>query len=359
MLNPKKTLHKLLGMMLFRLPHNQRKWQVCLAQYRPILENAFKYNYAARLLVMKALGQIRRKDIDGAQNTLQVIKQIAADGESLEKALWAFLHGLSYMQANNRKQAIRYFKSANKLQHRLFLPYLITADYYLSEHIDYPKAVSDFRTAIDCIYEYPPLNETTRQALCAAHADLCFCHVMMHQYDEARDDFLHAEQMASDKSSTLYASIYLHAALRDEQETAELLPKYQGFCQEALKEFDAFKARIERILADEDPHFTQLPIGSPEGIDAFWQNFLAHEDEMMQLLRDNRPLDARKLMAGPLQEMDPYEIDVWGFDVLMRNAAYTIFFRANYSRTYTPLIDAIIAACPPEIRQRWRIIREP
>ena len=356
MLDPQNTLHKLLGIVLFRLPHNQRRWQACLAKYRPILENAFKYNYAARLLVMKTLGQIKSKDIEGAQNTLRAIMPIARDGEPLEKALWACLHGLSYMQANNKKQAIRYFKSANNLQHRLFLPYMITADHYLSEHIDYPKAVSDFRTAIDCIYEYPPLNEMTRRALCAAHADLCFCHVMMHQYDEAKDDLLHAEQMASDANNILYARIYLHAALREEPEVAPLLPRYEARCPE---EFDAFKARIERILADEDPHFTQLPIGSPEGISAFWQNFLAHEDEMMQLLRDNRPLDARKLMAGPLLEMDPYAIDVWGFDVLLRNTAYTIFFRSNYSRTYAPFVNAIIAACPPEIHQRWRIIHEP
>lgn len=356
MLDPQNTLHKLLAIVLFRLPRNQRRWQACLAKYRPILENAFKYNYAARLLVMKALRQIKLKDIEGAQNTLRAIMPIARDGEPIEKALWAFLHGLGYMQAKNMKQAVRYFKSANQFNHRLYLPYLITADQHINAPIDYPKAVSDFQTAIECIYEYPPLNESTRQALCMAHSDLCFCHVMMHQYDEARDDLLHAEQMARDTSSTLYASIYLHAALRQASEVAALLPRYKAFCPE---EFDAFKVRIERILTDQDPHFAQLPIGSPEGIAAFWQNFLVHEDEMMQLLRDNRPLDARKLMAGPLEEMDPYEIDVWGFDVLLRNAAYVIFFRANYSRTYTPFIEAIVAACPPEIQQRWRIDREP
>lgn len=356
MLNPENTLHRLLALVLFRLPHNQRRWQACLHQYRPILENAFKYNYAARLLVMKALRQIKCKDIEGAQKTLRAIMPIARDGEPVEKALWAFLHGLGYMQVNNKKQAIRFFKSANQFNHRLFLPYLITADQYITAPLDYPKAVSDFQTAIECIYEYPPLNEMTRRALCAAHADLCFCHVMMHQYDEAKDDLLHAEQMARDKSSTLYASIYLHAALHQASEVAALLPRYRAHC---LDEFDAFKARIERILADQDPHFTQMPIGSPEGIAAFWQNFLAREDEMMQLLRDNRPLDARKLMAGPLQEMDPYEIDVWSFDVLMRNAAYTIFFRANFSRTYAPFIDALIAACPQEVHEHWRIIREP
>lgn len=356
MLNPMNPFHKLLGLCLFKLPHNQRRWQACLRQYQPILESAFKYNCAARLLVMKALRQISRKKIHAALHTLRALSPVAHEGEPVEKALWAFLHGLGYMQANNMKQAIRYFKSANQFNHRLYLPYLMTADHHITAPIDYPKAVSDFQTAIDCIYEYPPLNETTRQALCMAHSDLCFCHVMMHQYDKARNDLLHAEQMARDARSTLYASIYLHAALRQASDVADLLPRYKPFCGD---EFDAFKARIERILADEDPHFTQLPIGSPEGIAAFWQNFLDNEDEMMQLLRDKRPLDARKLMAGPLVEMDPYEIDVWGFDVLLRNTAYTIFFRSNYSRTYVPFIDAIIAACPPEIHKRWRIIREP
>ena len=113
------------------------------------------------------------------------------------------------------------------------------------------------------------------------------------------------------------------------------------------------------MLEDKHPHFTRLPIGSPEGIAAFWQNFLNHEEDMLQLLREGRRAEARELMAGPLLEMDPYVIDVWGFDVLLRNTAYTIFFRSNYSRTYAPFVDAIIAACPPEIHQRWRIIHEP
>lgn len=356
MLNPQKKLHRILASILFRLPHNQRKWQAYMTQYQPILENAFQHNHAARLLVMKTLQQISRKNIEGAQNTLRAITPIARNGEPIDKSLWAVLHGLGYLKANNMKQAIRYFKSANKCGHRLYLPYLLTADQYLSAPIDYPKAVSDFKTAIECIYEYPPMNETTRQALYMAHSDLCFCHVMMHQYEEAKTDLLHAEQIEHNTSSSLYASIYLHAALHHTNEVATLLPKYKVFCPE---EFDAFKARIENILANQDPHFTQMPIGSPEGIAAFWQNFLTQENEMMQLLRDNRVLDARKLMAGPLEEMDPYENDMWGFDVLLQNSAYTIFFQANYSQTYTSFIDSIVAACPPAILKRWRIIRAP
>ena len=356
MLNPQSKLHQLLGKLLFRMAHNQRKWQACLTQYRPILENAFKNNDAARLLVMKALQQIKLRNIEGAQHTLRAIKPVVRDTEPAEKAIWAFLHGLGYMQANNMQQAIRYFKFANQCNHRLYLPYLMTADHYLDVPPDYPKAISDYQTAIECIYEYPPLNQTTRQVLCIAHSDLCFCHVMMHQYDDAKDDLLHAEQMVRDAEAALHASLYLHAALRQESEVAVLLPKYKALSPE---DFDALNDRIKNILADRDPHFTQMPIGSPEGIAAFWQNFLAKEDEMMQLLRNNRPLDARKLMAGPLQEMDRYEIDVWGFDVSLQNGEYTISFRASYSQTYTPFIDAIIAACPPEIHKRWRIEREP
>ena len=102
-----------------------------------------------------------------------------------------------------------------------------------------------------------------------------------------------------------------------------------------------------------------MPVGSPEGIAAFWQNFLHYEDEMMRLLRDNRRLDARELMAGPLRAMDPYKGDYFGFDISLKNNVYTIHFRSDFSLTYTPFIEAILAACPDAIREHWHIERAP
>ena len=79
---------------------------------------------------------------------------------------------------------------------------------------------------------------------------------------------------------------------------------------------------------------------------------------MMQLIRANRRHDARELALGPLRAMDCYT-DYYGFDLLLRDGMFNLYFTSNYSRTYTPWIDAILAACPEEIRERWHIIREP
>lgn len=356
MLNPQSPFHRRLGRFLFWLPSYQRRWQQYMGRFMPILTPAFEYNETARLLVMKALKQIERKNFNGAASTIKALYSAAREGNSADRALCYFLMGLNFLQKNDKHQAFRNFKSANQFNHRLFLPYLITADHYMNTNYDYPKAEADFRTAIECIYEFPRLNENTRLPLCAAHADLCFCHVMMHKYDEAKEDLLHAEQMVHDNASTLYSRIYLHAALRQASEAAALLPRYKALCPE---EFDDFKARIERILVEQDSHFTQLPIGSPEGIAAFWQNFLDREYEMMELIRNKRRKDARELALGPLRKMDCYTNVYYGFDLSLRDGMFNLFFSSKYSRTYTPWIDAILAACPAQIRERWNIIREP
>lgn len=355
MLNPQKPWHVRLGRFLFRLPHNQRKWQFYMARYYPIMEPAFKHNEAARLLVLRVLRQFENNKLKQAAATVRTLKPYVRQAEPADQAMFGFLYGLGYETADNHDEAIRCYRWANKFNHRYFLPYLLAADYDVNSVKLYSRATVNYQTTIDCIYEYPPLTDITKHALCIAYSGLCFCHVMMHKYDIAKADLLHAEQMESENHFALHARIYLHAALRQSDEVAALLPRYKLLCPE---EFDAFQTHIERILAEQDSHFTQMPIGSPDGINAFWQNFQDKQFEMMQLIRSNRRHDARELALGPLREMDCYRNDFYGFDVMVRDGQFTLYLHGIYSRTYTPWVDAILAACPEEIRANWHIISE-
>lgn len=355
MLNPQKPWHIHLGRFLFRLPHNQRKWQFYMGRYYPIMEPAFKHNEAARLLVLKVLRQLASNKLKPADASLRALKPYVRQAEPADRALFGFLYGLGYETAGDHDEAIKCYRWANKFNHRYFLPYLLVADDDVNAKAYASSAAAKYQTAIDCIYEYPPLNEFTRHALCMSYAGLCFCHVLMHQYEEAKADILHAEQMESENRFTLHAHAYLHAALRQGDEAQSCLRRYELYDAEGCSEL---KEKIGRILADQDPHFTQLPIGSPDGIKAFWQNFQDKQYEMMQLIRANRRHDARELALGPLRAMDCYT-DYYGFDLLLRDGMFNLYFTSNYSRTYTPWIDAILAACPEEIRERWHIIREP
>lgn len=356
MLNPQSPFHRRLGRFLFWLPNYQKRWQSYMGRFMPILEPAFQHNEAARLLVMKALRQIKNGNLRQAEKTLLALKPCMREAEPADKALFSFLYGFAYAQAGDHAGAARYYRWANKFDHRYFLPYMLAADDDVNLRAHASRAAANYQTAIDCIYEYPPLNEFTRHALCMAYAGLCLCHVMMHDYDIAKADLLHAEQMESENRFILQAKAYLHAALRQTQEARSCVEKFSEYGKE---DHALLQERIERILADQDPHFTQLPIGSPEGIAAFWQNFLDQQYEIMQLIRSNRGHDACEHVLGPLREMECYKNVYYGFDVTLCDGMFTLYFRSNFSRTYTPWIDAILAVCPAKVRAHWNIIRDP
>ena len=358
MLDPQKPLHIYLGRFLFHLPHNQRRWRHYMGVYLPILQPAFEHNEAARLLVLKALDQIGRKNRKGTVSIIRKLIPVAHEGHGtpVERALCGFLGGLLEMNTGDLDKAARRFRGANVHNHRFFLPYLLAAENDVNSKTHYSRAAINFQTAIDCIYEFPPLNDITRHYLCMAHAGLCFCHVLMHQYDEAKADILHAEQMESENHVTLHARAYLHAALRQTQEARACVEKFGAYAQDKHAQLSE---RIERILADQDPHFTQLPIGSPEGIAAFWQNFLDHEEEMMRLLNLDRHTDASELMVVPLREMDPYHEYTYGVVVRLADGQFTLSFWCKYSRTYTAFVQEILAACPDAVRKHWRIVCDP
>lgn len=356
MLDPMKPFHKLLGHWLFQLPNNQKRWHFYMSRYLPILKPAFHHNAPARLLVMKALQQIDQKDIDGAQETIEAVIPAAREGEIADKALVNFLWGLGYFYGGNMDRAIEMFKITNKYQHRYFMPYLLTADHHVNERRNYIRAEEYYQTAIDCIYEYPPLTDTTRHVLCMAHAGLCFCRIMMHRYDEAQTDLLHAEQMEEENKFTLHARIYLHAVLRQQDEARSSLAKYKTHCPE---DFALLQARVERILSEEDPHFTAFSIGDAEAIAAFWQTFLDKENDILQLLVLNNGYEAMELIHDALNRTDPEDKENITYYLKQTHTGNRLYFGARFSRTNNLLIDQLLAACPPEIHQRWQIIREP
>lgn len=356
MLDPLNPFHKLFGHWLFQLPRSQKRWHAYLGRYLPILQPAFRHNAPARLLVMKALQQIDRKDIEGAQSTLNAIIPAAREGSVPDKALVNFLWGLGYLYGGNTVRAIEMFKITNRYQHRYYMPYLLTADHHTNEQRNYIRAEEYYQTAIDCIYEYPPLTDATRHSLCMAHAGLCFCRIMMHRYDEARADLLHAEQMEAENKFTLHARIYLHAVLHQAQELSPLLEKYKTLCPD---EYGTLRERIERILADQDPHFTALPIGDGEAIKAFWKTFLDKENDILQLLVLDDAHAAMSLIRDALNRTDPKDIETITYFLKQTHSENRLYFGARFSRTSNALIDQILAACPPEIHDRWHIIREP
>ncbi len=355
-LNPQKPWHIYLGRFLFRLPHNQSRWRHYLGFYYPIMDPAFQHNEAARLLIMKLLKYLDQNNIKGASTAICALWPTVREADHAEQVLFSFLRGLADAKAGDFDKATKRFRWANRFNHRYFLPYMLVADYDCDHRHVYPQAATNYQTGIDCIYKYPPLNDITRHFMSLAYAGLCLCHVMMHQYTEAKADILHAEQMESENAAILNAKAHLHAALRQEREARICADKFRKYNAEG---YNHLKEKVELILSEKHPHFTQLPIGSPEGIAAFWQEFLVNEDKLKRLIDNDNVHQANDLMSAPLRVMDIYHDDFWGYHIRFHDNAYSLTLTGLYSRTYTPWLDAVLAACPPEIHQRWRIIRDP
>ena len=160
----------------------------------------------------------------------------------------------------------------------------------------------------------------------------------------------------AEEKHLLSGEALLNAALRLPEETEACLTRL------ARLDADAAAARREqtrRILAEQHPHFTVLPIGTPEGVGEFWRSFLKNEQEILFLLGEKKLQEAGDLIFAPLRAMDPYEDDYWFNGLRLDGSVWELTLSSCYSRTYTPWIDALMAACPPEVHRRWHIIRKP
>ncbi len=357
MLNPGNTLHKLLGMMLFRLPHNQRKWQACLAQYRPILENAFKYNYAARLLVMKALGQMDDNNIDGAQHTIEALRPVFAEEDNpSERALWHILHALHQCRSGHTRRMGANLRSAAKYNHRFHLAYHLYADYLYRERRYYDEAEKQYTNAIDSLYAYPPMTDGMRHIMGNAYSGIANARIMMHRYDEAKEALRVAEQMGAVPERLLYSQALLSAVLHRSAEADRCLNGLNDVSPDTAAEL---RPEVERILAEKHPQFSVITASTPQLLSAFWQFFLDNEEQMVSLLRMDRRPEASHMLCGRLAAIDPNGQERLLYDIRLEGDEYQFILHARYSATDNALIDQLLAACPPEIRQRWRIIREP
>lgn len=357
MLKPENTLHKLLALVLFRLPHNQRRWQACLHQYRPLLEDAFKYNYAARLLVMKALRQIDANDIDGAQNTIAALRpSFAAADHPSELALWHILHALHQCRSGHTRRMGANLRSAAKYNHRFHLAYLLYAEYLYRERRYYDEAEIQYTNAIDSLYAYPPMTDDMRRIMGNAYSGIANARIMMHRYDEARDALRIAEQMVASQERLLYSQALLNAVLQQPTEANRCLNKLADVNPDIAAEL---RPEVERILANQHPQFSITTSSTPELLATFWQFFLQSEEQMVSLLRMDRRPEASHMLLGHLAAIDPNEQERLLYDIRMEGDEFQFILHARYSDTDNALLDQLFAACPPELHERWHIIREP
>ena len=343
--------------VLLRLPHNRRRWERYMGIHYPVLAPALPDCPEGRLIALQLLDIIDREQLSArAAKLFDRLHPLCSMDVPADRALFNFLAG-SYdkLKGNYLAMASR-FRVAIKYGLEYHALHAELGFHYLSGRHRYARAAAEFTRALDLLYAYHLPQEEINHAVSVIYAQKAAAHVLMHQPEEAAAALRMAEQTNPYNPMLLSSSALHHAALCHPTEAHRFLDR---LAETNPDNAEKLRPLIDQILADQHPHFTALPIGDAEKIAAFWQGFLDHENELKSLIETEQNAKAFALIRDPLLQQDLYEGDYWIWGLRWKDDAWQFSLTGNYSRTYCPWVEQILAACPPELHQRWRIVREP
>lgn len=344
--------------IVLRPPFLPRRWLEYRSIHLPILEPALPDSALGRLLTFRTLDAIhRRKPSRAAAKRLYKLHFLCREDRPADRALYNFLCGMYAEMLGNVDEMARRFRIAAKFSHTYHLMYAKLGLYYLLARHRYDQAEAYLNQAIDCIYKYPPLDEAKRRSIAVLQSGMARALLMMHRTGEA-------EAMLDRAAPAADTAEYLHAQA--------LLQAVQGRSAEALQALTALRPHSETlcricednvrlILDGTHPHFTAK---EPDhaAIAAYWAWFVQAESDLLWRLSngDNRSA-CYQLHAPHFDPLtpEPEHIDRMAVGFRLTDGQPQLRFHDYHSRNYAALIDALISACPPDIRSRWEIIRNP
>lgn len=350
-------LRNLYAMIVMHTPLARRQWAEHVQHYLPILAPAFHHDPYARLLTLRLLDSIREgKPSEAAMKDLKRLEGVVRQDVPGDYALYCFLQG---MYAGIRDMPARmawWLRNAQKNGARFHLIHTQLGLFHLRFHQHYDQALEQFDQAIDCIYQSPPLDERKRFVVALHQAMSAEALVMMHRTDEA-DAMLARAHPAQSDWTFLRAQALLRAVQGRSDEAHQALSALRQLDEE---QWQSCADNVQLILEGTHPHFTA---GEPDAqrIAEYWAWFVQAEPELLRLVSDNRRQDAYDLHHPHFAPLAPEDaaIDVMAVGFSQTDGKPRLMLQAKHSRNYDALITALIAACPPEIRSRWEILRKP
>lgn len=349
-------IRPIVAAILLRLPHNRRRWERYMGIHYPVLAPALSDCPEGRLIALQLLDIIDREQPSArAAKLFDRLHPLCSMDVPADRALFNFLAGSYDKLKGNYLEMGRRFRVAIKYGLEYHALHAELGFHYLSGRHRYDRAAAEFARALDLLYAYHLPQEEISHAASVIYAQLAAAHVLMHQPEEAAAALRMAEQTNPRNPILLSSSALHHAALRHPTEARRFLDQLAETNPDNAGEL---RPLIEQILAAQHPHFTALTIGDAEKIAAFWQGFLEHENELKSLIETDRKKEARDLIYPPLQQQDLYEGDYWGWGLSWKDDAWQFTLNGQFSRTYCPWVEQILAACPQELHERWRIVSE-
>lgn len=335
-------------------PH--KRWAAHMQRHYPILKGVFPNSAYGRLCTLRVLDALEDGNLPLARKHVIALQQLCREGTDAEKALWEVLAGLYENQTGNTLEMARRLRWAGRFGHDYHMPHAMLCTHYLFERRLFDRAFDEAEQAIDCIYKYPPITEQKQWVIALLYADQALSAVMMHRPQDAAR-LLKKAEVARNSGNYLLASAVLDALL-GHRETAEK-------ALAALKDTDPGRygyaaANVPLMLAGTHPHFA-AKTPDLDAIRTYWAQFLLNEDELLRLLDTEGHSAAFALhhtFFAPL-DTEPPELDMIALGFKRAEDGTLLFtLQACYSRTYGALIDAMISACPEEVKGRWRFIRD-
>lgn len=340
------------GVQLRLGAHNPR-WREHLGYYLPVMRGVFPEDYTAKLLVFRILDAVEAGRLGQAKNRLEQMRlRVNRDGTDAEKTLYLVLAGMYHLHRGDVYEAARHMRWAGKYDHSFHLPRMILGVHYVYDRRLFERAYAELDKGIDCLYAYGALDDTKRRVIGVMHSLMALCRTMMHQSEEA-ERLLTMAAPADGTPEYQHALATLRAVQGRRMETETAMA--------ALKKLDParhdhWQEGIGMMLEGTHPHFTaKEPDG--EAIAAYWAWFAENEKELRRTLIRQGPHTCHNMQREAFSSLvpEPDNIDMMGHDFVLVDGKPEMHFYALHSRNYQALIDALVAACPPEITRQWKL----
>lgn len=342
----KDTLADKLARKTYESPAFQQSWQVHRQAFGPILDPAFEGDYQARVHLCAGLNHISKHQIPQGLATISKLdKYVQTDAD---KCAYAFFLGLCCEMSGKQDQMVALYTMANQFGHKLYLPYMKVAKFYLSCCM-YEKAEANYRSAIEC-FTAQGLGSQEKIILGSAYTNLANCLLMTHRYEEAEQALATSRSLQPDAPGRAAVEAPLHA-LRGDTAMVEACLAVLGLHAHAVR--SAVRETTDKILAKTDPHFFPLPLDE-EKISAFWAWFGDYADNLKGLLETENYEKALTPVGKKLLETFPFLEEIPNVALGKNDQGWVIRLQDLYAVAVMDAYEKLLAACPEAIGAEWQ-----
>lgn len=342
----KETLAEKMARKSFESASFQQSWQVHMQAFGPILEPAFEDDYQAKVHLCAALNHISKRQLSQGLAKLKTLqKYVRTDAD---KCAYLFFMGVYCDMAGNQEQMIAMYTMANEYGHKLYLPYLKLAKFYINGHM-YEKGEVNCRAAIDC-FTATGLSERDKLLLGSAYANLGSCLLMMHRYEEAEAALTTSRSLFPNAPGRTAVEAALYAIREDAEKVAECLETLKSHAPAA---YEAVKESTDKILAKADPLFFSQQLDEGK-IAIFWDWFAEYSDTLRELIEKEQYEEPMTLVAENLLDAFPFLEEKPNVALGKNDQGWVIQLQDLYAVAVMDAYAKLLAACPEEIREKWQ-----